>query len=119
MEEENQNILNQISEHNEEEEELYLLNQNGNPNFENEPKNKKTDLKNVFLENTESYINEVRNNPDFDPGRTKFTYTFIDDDINERQQASDSDSEINIREPIVLTSQVIYEVNDNRISLIL
>ncbi len=69
------------------------------------------------MENTESYINEVRNNPDFDPGRTKFTYTFIDDDINEKQQASDAYSEINVIEPKVLTSQVIYEVNDNRILL--
>ena len=95
-----------------EKEELYHLDQN---NFENEPNNQIIDLKNVFFENIDSYINEVRNNPDFDQ-RISF-YTFIDDDINERQQASDSDSEINVREPNVLTSRVKYQVDDNRILL--
>ena len=96
-----------------EKEELYHLDQN---NFENEPNNQIIDLKNVFFENIDSYINEVRNNPDFDQS-IRVMYTFIDDDINERQQACDSDSEINVRESKVLISQVIYEVNDNRILL--
>ena len=52
-----------------------------------------------------------------EPHIKRYTYTFKDDDINERQQASDSDSEINVSEPNVLTSQVIFQVDDGQISL--
>ena len=105
--------------HHHQKEELYHLDQNFNPNFENEPKNNKIiDSKNVFFENIESYINEVKNNPDFKTEEKRFIYNFIDDDINERQQASDSDSEINIRESNVLISHVDYVVDDNQISLL-
>ena len=110
----NQNNQNQNGE---EQDQLYQQNLNNNPNFNNEPKEKKTNLKDDFFEAIESYINEVRNNPDLEPHIKRYIYTFKDDDINERQQASDSDSEINVSEPNVLSSQVKFQVDDGQISL--
>ena len=105
-------------EQNPNEEELYILNPNDNPNFENESENPPIDLKNQFFENIESFINEVRNNPDFNPLDKDNRYSFIDDDdINEIQQVSDADSEINDREVKALLSDVRISKLNNQISL--
>ena len=92
-----------------------------NQNLNEEPRERDIDLTNVFLENTKSYINDIRNILGYEQ-RTNFLYTFTleNDDIVVRQQnQSESDSELNNRVSNVLLSYVTYEViNNNENTLI-
>ena len=91
---------------NEENQNIQILGDN-NQNLNEEPRERDIDLTNVFLVNTESYINDIRNNPGYEQ-ITRFLYTFTleNDDIVVRQQnQSESDSELNDEEPNVVRQQ--------------
>jgi len=85
---------------------IQILDDN-NQNLNEEPRERDIDLTNVFLVNTESYSNDVRNNPGYEQ-ITRFLYTFTleNDNIIVRQQnQSESDSELNDEEPNVVRQQ--------------
>ena len=82
--------------------------------MDEEPKKRGIDLKNVFFEGTESYINEVINNPDYELTNRHLYHFTLEDDIVVSQR-SESESELNN----VLCSYVNYEViSNNGIKLI-
>ena len=87
-----------------------------NPNFEQEQRERRLDLSNDFLNNTQSYINDVINNPGYEPEiSTLYTFTLNNDDII----AQISDSELNNEIQNVLVSTVYYKVSfHNEIKLI-
>lgn len=86
--------------------------------MDEEPKKRGIDLKNVFFEGTESYINEVINNPDYElTNRHLYHFTLEDDIVVSQRSESDSDSESELNN--VLCSYVNYEViNNNGIKFI-
>ena len=127
-EEENQHVQNRLSIIKENQ---YIQNPlSDNPDLDEEPKKRGIDLKNVFFEGTESYINEVINNPDYEPTNRHLYHFTLEDDIvvsqryeseseSDSESESESDSELNNSVVNVLCSHVNYEViNNNGIKLI-